>query len=545
MIKKYLDIIIDQAVVPLSLVGLVMVLLLSNANPYFYPPNRDNGLFLYLGRMVQQGGVLYKDVWDNKPPLIFLIDSLGLWLGQDTRWGVWLIEFVFLTLSAWIAYRVIKTKWQTGAAVFASILWMSGISGMMVTGNLIEGYALLFAFSAILFFALGTKSSDAGLWESFVGITAGLSFFLRPNTIGIQISIGLAWFIWGMLNRQFKITFKRLIFWGSGFLIPCLVMSGYLLYEGNIYEAFTASFLYGLYYSGGHGNLANSIISGFQYVGIPAWITLAGYLLVLIKIFNPKHIRKMEPWDIFLVIGWPLEILFSSLSGRAYEHYFISWAPAMAVTGGYLFYLVSKAIKQEKIIFNINRFANAFLLIVCLGLLIVNRQTVLEYRRPLLNKLANAQSEYEKIDRVSNYVKTFSDPDDFVLGWGGQAGINYMAKRDTPTPFFWYPLYIDSPYTGAMNSRFLQDLKSRQPELIIDCMIDAVLEIPSINDVNRQKQIDAGYPYILQYVKTANLSQTINYIHEHYDFETTVDQHDIYRLKGSSWKDKVPEAYTW
>jgi len=147
------------------------------------------------------------------------------------------------------------------------------------------------------------------------------------------------------------------------------------------------------------------------------------------------------------VIIWPLEIILSGLSGRGYEHYFISWAPAMAITCGYLFYFFAQIKSDLKIMQMINRHTVIILFLISIIMMVINRQTVLEYRRPLLNLFTHDQNSFEKTDRVSQYIRKFSDPGDKVLAWGGQTGINYMSGRDTPTPYFWYPLYISSPFT--------------------------------------------------------------------------------------------------
>ena len=178
-------------------------------------------------------------------------------------------------------------------------------------------------------------------------------------------------------------------------------------------------------------------------------------------------------------------------------------------------------------------------------ILTLNRATVLEYRRPLANLLAGDPSSYEKMDRVTEYIDTFSDPHDLVLAWGGQAVINYTSHRASPTAYVWYPTYVVSPFTTRINDGFLEDLKRQKPELIVDAYIDSPLDVPSINDETRKKQENAGIYLLTQSAETPNLPQVVEFIRANYDFETTVNQHDIYRLKGSKWKGKVPAPYTW
>ena len=95
-----------------SLASLVITWLLAKANPFFYLPNRDNGYYLYGGRFILNGGLLYKNLWEERPPAMYYLNALGIWIGRDSRWGVWLIELVFLTLAAWLGYRLMKKLWQ-------------------------------------------------------------------------------------------------------------------------------------------------------------------------------------------------------------------------------------------------------------------------------------------------------------------------------------------------------------------------------------------------------------------------------------------------
>src|SRR5262245_8845426 len=81
------------------LVLLLAVMVLSQSNPGITLPGRDYGIFSYIGQQITLGRLPYKDAWDHKPPAIFYIDALGLWLGHGFRWGIWLIEFLAIALS--------------------------------------------------------------------------------------------------------------------------------------------------------------------------------------------------------------------------------------------------------------------------------------------------------------------------------------------------------------------------------------------------------------------------------------------------------------
>jgi hypothetical protein len=545
MFKTVLLFIREKMLVIMSLASLVVVLLLPFANPYFYTPNRDNGFHLYAGRFILNGGVLYKALWEERPPAMFYLDALGLWIGRDSRWGVWLVEVLFLSVAAWVGYQLLKRLWQPGAAVFGSLMWLLGLSHIMVTGNLVEEYPILFGFLALLFFVLSVENPDRHLYDVLVGVAAAFSFLFRANTVGVEISIGLTWLAWGILSRHYTDAFKRLALMAFGAAGPLLLVGLYFWYQGTLYDAVVASVLYSLFYTGEHGSLVNGILSGFAYVGFPAWTTLAGFATAVLFAVKGLISKKIEPILLLLVILWPLEAVLSGLSGREYEHYFVSWGPAVAISSGFVFYQIGRIKSVNKIFQVITHQAEWILVGLTIVILIINRATVLEYRRPLLNLLARDTGSYEKTDRVTQYIDTFTDPGDKVLAWGGQSAINYMAHRDTSTAFSWYPTYADSPFTSRLNDGFLTDLENQKPEIIVDAYMDAPLEVPSINNDVRSRQSAAGILLLSLNAQTPNLPQVLDFIKANYDFETTIDQHDIYRFKGSKWKTLVPPPYSW
>src|SRR5258708_32475892 len=58
------------SLLPAVLLG--VVLFLSLEKYLFIPFNDSEGVFVYVGREMARGAQLYTDVWDHKPPLLFV-----------------------------------------------------------------------------------------------------------------------------------------------------------------------------------------------------------------------------------------------------------------------------------------------------------------------------------------------------------------------------------------------------------------------------------------------------------------------------------------
>lgn len=54
----------------------------------------DSSIFRYVGLEMAKGGMPYRDSFDHKGPLIFIINCFGIWISYYR--GVWLIELISL-----------------------------------------------------------------------------------------------------------------------------------------------------------------------------------------------------------------------------------------------------------------------------------------------------------------------------------------------------------------------------------------------------------------------------------------------------------------
>jgi hypothetical protein len=139
-------------------ISILVLLVLAQANPLINLPSRDGGIYAYIGHIILEGKLPYVDAWESKTPGIFYLNAFALWFGKGTQWGIWLVEFVFLFISAWVGYGLMRKLWQPGAAIFGTLVWLFGLNQVLSGGNFTEEYPLLFNFLASFFFWKGFRS---------------------------------------------------------------------------------------------------------------------------------------------------------------------------------------------------------------------------------------------------------------------------------------------------------------------------------------------------------------------------------------------------
>jgi 4-amino-4-deoxy-L-arabinose transferase-like glycosyltransferase len=270
-----------------SLLIIFSILALLPASPVIQStPPRDSGIFLYVGSRLLKGDLLYKAIWDDKPPLIFWINAFGLWLSPGSTWGVWILEAVGILATVWMAFSMLKKAFGSAAAALGIV---SGLTILLITlhgGNYTEEYAIPFQIASLFF--LVQSERRGGNWQAIgCGIALGLIFFLRQNLIGIGAAI-VIYLIMRALFKRSWLPIKQGAFIALGFIGVSIIILTILAIQGIIPEFWDAAFVFSLAYSN-LGLLEHLKALGdtlrffsqipFLLIFLPAWF-LAAFLVL-------------------------------------------------------------------------------------------------------------------------------------------------------------------------------------------------------------------------------------------------------------------------
>ena len=153
-------------------------------SPMFMPfPHRDSGVFMYLGKQMLAGDVLYKDLAELKGPVIFFLNALALLIKSDSLWGIWFIDTVFIYFASVFSYKLLNNLFGKLPAMLATILWLQYYS-LVQRPNFTENYYLPFQFIILFLFFQMEKSNSKKKYSFGIGLFAALGFMIRPNMIG-------------------------------------------------------------------------------------------------------------------------------------------------------------------------------------------------------------------------------------------------------------------------------------------------------------------------------------------------------------------------
>ncbi len=502
------------------LLALAVLGVLRQANPLFNFPSLDNGYYLYIGQQIVAGKTPYVDMWESKPPGIFYVNALGLWLARGSRWGVWALELIALFGAAVISYLTLRKIYAFLPALFGTLVWLWGLSPVLQGGNLTEEYSLPFNFLAVLCFWLALQQPNRRWSPLVIGFTFAASFTFRANNTGVQMALVLTWLISALLQKDLRTMFHRLLWSGLGVLIGLALVSLPFLFNGTLDDMLNAALFYNFAITKAAPDLLGTFRSGLVRIGIPAGFGLLGYLLLALQVIEK---RRLDPWLLFLLLLWPLETALSGLSGRGYDHYLIPWM----VTLGML-----SAALADSLFSTLNRYTEqktlpAVAVLLFLGVLL-SLHGLSEYRQTVQRLAFERQKGIEIDHPVAAYLRKHSQPADTVLVWGARLAFNVLARRETPSSYLFYPLLMDVPFSKQMADQFYIDLTTKKPLLIVDTALINQDLVPSLNPAIRREQFKSGklWPTLPE-----NINTVLDFIDQNYELTETIQGYPIYRRK--------------
>lgn len=202
-------------------------------------PYGDGTLFFPMGRAWLNGLAFYRDLFETKPPLLFLLAAWSLKLTGDNVAYVWLQEVLLGLLAPVFAFLVYQLLNHTPRAVRCSAVALSFLLGLSLAvdaqqrsgGTQAEGFALIFATLPALLFALPASARRMWIVDLFAGASLGIAAMLKEPFVGVGLMALLVFL--GSKSELRRIV--RILFTAAATALVVLAWSGALVTYFTIY----------------------------------------------------------------------------------------------------------------------------------------------------------------------------------------------------------------------------------------------------------------------------------------------------------------------
>lgn len=445
-------------------------------------PQEDAGVFLYAAQLLLDGGLPYRDVWDHKPPLIYLIDALGLLLGGGSPLGVWALQALAYAVAAVLGQRLMARAFGTPASLFGTVAWLLAAPRILLMDgyfmNVVQVFLGPLQFAALALY-LDEERDRTRTWRTpAIGATAGLAALLTPAGLGIWLAIGTHLIATRVARGSLGPLAVRLGLLALGAAIP-LAMAGAALGLAGIWgEAWDQAVRYNALYSGtvSIAGRLDSLAHGARLLGSGGFllVALAGAAIALRDRARLPRASDGRRLVAVALLALPFETFLGSASGRQHAYYWLAALPALGILAAYGAAAFARHVAPVLAPRAGRSAATVTALAVVLGLALLAARPV-----PLMIRVATTPQDGVNA-AAARYLTENTRPGETAFIWGSRAGVLFTADRRSPNRYIYQyaPLWTRGYESIRHVNELTAALTERPPTIFIDASRDSPVTPP-------------------------------------------------------------------
>jgi len=486
----------------LLLLSLIPILLYL---PFLGAPfERDEGVYATVAQGLLDGKVPYRDLFDNKPPLVYAWYAISFSLFGENVIAPRIVAAAFLSLTAVLLYQQARMVLPKGAAYCAAFLFAlsTGLPWVALHANT-EAYMLLPLMGSLLAFTVGMKNGRLG-WFFAAGLLAGLAMMTKQVAMWNLLALAMVALVWQRRTDGMSWRAVAPVFWMfAGTLISLAAVALPFALTGALDDFLYANLSYNWVYVrflSWAERLDNlGAILFFLAVAAPF---VAGALAGLVVVWR----RRAQATDYVLILWAIASAIGVASGGRFFPHYFLQLMPSLALLTGIVIY---------------DRFTNGsqhvlskpawmialFLIVVSVGTTTVVYLAPRQAEQQIVSNVYYQKEWETHSQELGEYIKARSRPDDLIFNYGRESQVYFYADRQ-PAIRYMYDWVLK--YDQDSLDEVMAGLNTTHPVYIIDS-----LQAPLFKDWY------AAHP-----------PEFKKFLEGHYDYVGRIAFADVYRLKG-------------
>lgn len=332
----------------------IVLLFFCSMTSYLFPIHNwvDQNCFLTLGKGILEGVVPYRDLFEQKGPLLYFLHSAGLLISDNDFHGVFIIQVLFFT-----AYLVIMKKTaeiflgdsKKSVAVAVICGMVTAVTHCYRRGDNAEEFCLPFVALALYWLLKAMKNGYSKTMTNKVmllnGFFAGCIFWIKFTLLGFHLAWTAGFFVLMLSEKKYSKAFIGCIVFLCGMALSSVP---YLIYFAmhnslkDLFEVYIYSnvFLYSKHMTFAERviymlNTAKSNIIKNPTLDILIFVGLYGFCL------TDKYIKKTGYKILLILCSF---VLFTGIfiGGTNYSYYYLITAFQSVLGGIYIVDIVTE-----------------------------------------------------------------------------------------------------------------------------------------------------------------------------------------------------------
>ena len=438
----------------------ILILLFTSKYSILYPFNdwQDSNSFLTVARSMIDGKIVYKDIIEQKGPILYVIYMIGYIFSIGKISGIFLLEVISLSIVFYYAYKILKlfinTKYDFLFIPIFGVFICTSYS--FVHGGSAEEFCLPFLMISLYYFIYHFVKKELTYKQLFInGILSMIVALIKFSLLGFWFGFMAIIFFDLILKKQYKKAFISCIVFLSGMFLIGFICIIYFLLNDALNDFVYSYFLINAgSYAKESSNIFIRIVKCFYEGFINLGRNIGFLILTPFLIYSIFKIFKKTKTRIAIISIFLLLFMGIYIGLRSYKYYTI---PLLIF---YIFVFIFFNIRYKEKIDKIKVNKNILIILCVLGIGICS-YCFANYRSYILT----SQNDYAQF-RITNIIKSESD-NPTILNYGSLDYGFYNILNVIP----------DCKYFHRMNINYdkLPDNYDVQKEYIVNKKVEYVI----------------------------------------------------------------------
>ena len=158
--------------------------------PFFFRDyiDRDESTFILMGQSWVDGHLPYTELWDLKPPVVFLFFAMIIYTFGKSFLAIRLVGALIVAVTALYTYKISLAAATKKVSFWAAISSVALLSMFGSLQGVMSEHICIFFFMPALYLLIKKKG---GLWYILAGVLMGLSVMTKLNIAYVVLALGI------------------------------------------------------------------------------------------------------------------------------------------------------------------------------------------------------------------------------------------------------------------------------------------------------------------------------------------------------------------
>jgi 4-amino-4-deoxy-L-arabinose transferase-like glycosyltransferase len=459
----------------LAWVGIIVVFVAMRWTIAAIPLERDEGEYAYIAQQAMHGAVPYHDAFDQKPPGVFAIYTVGMFIFGRSAEAIHFFMFLWTLGAMALLYRLVRRLCGTGAGLLAALVLgiITAEKGVLGSAANTEIFMLLPLVGSLL--CLVPKDGRPGLLRIVgAGALAAAACWIKQVAATDAVFLSL-WLVVAHFSAAERRGFGRLILEEGALILGAMLATApvilYFYATGAMKDFIYCVFTYNFSYATTNIDVLDRgwepFRDKFEMILAGDWLFWAALVAGLVWLAARGRRKLLLYFAGFLALSF-VGVCFG---GYFRPHYFVQILPAVAALAGVgLAWLLGRIAGAREWIPRWLGYAAVTAAVVAMPIY-ANRDILFAASPEAASVILYGPTPFVFSSELGKEIESATDPGDTVLVAGTEPQIAFFSRRKSATRYiFFNPLAAPTETPGLVDNQkqALEEIRRARPRCIVN-----------------------------------------------------------------------------